>query len=150
MAMHKNVFPMLKLYQVINFLTKIPTYVCERRMHKIISYQYRSYFFRCMYFQLNNNPKSKYFFCLLLTNLHFLIMCTCSSKLNFYTNAEPVTSKFKYYQKNNKIFFLQWNLFHEENFAFLIWLLVEWSKQCNITFSRKFKYFKWRLFWWSK
>jgi hypothetical protein len=105
MAMHKNVLPMLKLYQVINFLTKIPTYVCERRMHKIISYQYRSYFFRCMYFQLNNNPKSKYFFCLLLTNLHFLIMCTCSSKLNFYINAEPVTSKLKYYQKNNKIFF---------------------------------------------
>jgi hypothetical protein len=32
MVMHKNVFPMLKLYQVTNFLTKIPTYVCERRI----------------------------------------------------------------------------------------------------------------------
>jgi hypothetical protein len=32
MAMPKNVFPMLKPFQVINFLTKIPTYVCERRL----------------------------------------------------------------------------------------------------------------------
>ena len=32
MVMLKNVFPMPKPSQVINFLIKIPTYVCERRI----------------------------------------------------------------------------------------------------------------------
>jgi hypothetical protein len=66
MAMPKNVLPMLKPYQVINFLTKIPTYVCERRMcmkykHIIPTYFHHA-FFTVHVYQSKHQMKKQTFF----------------------------------------------------------------------------------------
>lgn len=100
--MPKSVFPMPKPSQVINFLIKIPTYVCERRIRmkshpRIHSDQIWCYFVftsnACIPPQLNTSkfPTKCLFFMFFLTisslTNTILIVCTCSSKSNFYIIA---------------------------------------------------------------